>query len=115
MATAMQGAKDAAKQTVQAQKDAAAANLGEMAGALRGAAGKMSESNQQMLGNMAERAAAGLEQVSTRLRSQDIDGLMRDAEAFARSQPLAFFGASLAAGFLAMRFLKSSGKPDSQS
>ena len=115
MATAMQGAKDAAKQTAQAQKDAAAANLGEMAGALRGAAGKMSESNQQMLGSMAERAAAGLEQISTRLRSQDIDGLMRDAEGFARSQPLAFFGASLAAGFLAMRFLKSSGKPDSQS
>ncbi len=114
MATAMQSAKDAARQTAQAQKDAAAANLGDMAGALRGAAGKMSESNQQMLGSMAERAAAGLEQVSTRLRSQDIDGLMRDAEAFARSQPIAFFGASLAAGFLAMRFLKSSGKTDSQ-
>jgi hypothetical protein len=114
MATAMQAAKDAAKQTAQAQKDAAASNLGEMAGALRGAAGKMNEGNQQMLGSIAERAAGGLEQISARLRSQDIDGLIREAESFARSQPLAFFGASLAAGFLAMRFLKSSGKTDTQ-
>ena len=107
MAT-MQAAKDAAKQTAQAQKDTAAANLGEMAGALRGAADRMSEDNQQMLGSLAARAAGGLEQISGKLRSQDIDGLIREAESFARAQPLAFFGASLAAGFLAMRFLKSS-------
>jgi len=108
MASAMQTAKDVAKQTGQAQKDAAAQNLGEMAGALRGAAGKMSDGDQQMLGNMAERAAGGLETISAKLRSQDIDGLLHEAESFARSQPLAFFGVSLAAGFLAMRFLKSS-------
>ncbi len=107
MASAMQTAKDVAKQTAQAQKDAAARNLGDMAGALRGAAGQMNDGNQQLLGRMAERAASGLEQVSARLRSKDIDGLIRDAESFARSQPLAFFGVSLAAGFLAMRFLKS--------
>jgi uncharacterized protein YukE len=101
-------AKDAAKQTAQTQKDAAAQNLGEMAGALRGAAGRMSEGNQQVLGQMAERAAHGLDQISSKLRSQDVDGLIREAEAFARAQPLAFFGASLAAGFLAMRLLKSS-------
>lgn len=108
MASPMQTAKDVAKSTAQQQKDAAAQNLGEMAGALRGAADKMSESDQQMLGRMTERAAGGLEQISAKLRSQDIDGLLREAEAFARSQPLVFFGASLAAGFLAMRFLKSS-------
>ena len=108
MASAMQTAKDVAKQTAQTQKDAAAANLGEMAGALRGAAGQMNEGQQQILGHMAESAAGGLEQISAKLRSRDIDGLISDAQAFARSQPLAFFGASLAAGFLAMRFLKSS-------
>lgn len=108
MATAMQAAKDAAKQTAQAQKDTAASNLGEMAGALRGAAGKMSEGDQQMLGSIAERAAGGLEQVSAKLRSRDIDALIRDAESFAREQPVAFFGLALAAGFLGMRYLKSS-------
>lgn len=108
MPSAIESAKDKAKQTAQAQKDQAAGQLGEMAGALRGAAGQMNEGNQPMLGRMAERAASGLEQVSARLRAKDVDGLIRDAESFARSQPLAFFGVSLAAGFLAMRFLKSS-------
>jgi hypothetical protein len=78
-----------------------------MAGALRGAADKMSEGNQQMLGNMAERAAGSLEQLSTKLRSQDVDGLVREAESFARAQPVAFFGIALAAGFLGMRYLKT--------
>ena len=84
MASAMQTAKDVAKHTAQAQKDAAAQNLGEMAGALRGAAGKMNDGDQKILGNVAERAAGGLEQISAKLRSQDIDGLLREAEAFAR-------------------------------
>ena len=108
MTSATQTAKDAVKQTAQGQKDKAAQNLDDMAGALRGASGKMNEGDQRMLGNFAERAAGGLEQVSSRLRSKDVDGLLRDAESFAREQPIAFFGLSLAAGFLAMRFLKSS-------
>ena len=108
MASAMQTAKDVATQTAQTQKDTAAQNLDQMADALRGASGKMNEDDQRMLGSFAERAAGGLEQISTRLRSQDVDGLLRDVQGFARAQPVAFFGISLAAGFLAMRFLKSS-------
>ena len=116
MPSATQTAKDAVKQTAQGQKDKAAQNLDEMADALRGASGKMNEGDQPMLGDFAERAAGGLQQISTRLRSKDVDGLMRDAQAFAREQPLAFFGLSIAAGFLAMRFLKSSqsAKPSAQ-
>jgi hypothetical protein len=115
MASAIDSAKDKAKQSAQARKDEAAGRLGEMAGALRGAAGEMQKGNERVLGRMAERAADGLENVSAKLRSKDIDGLVRDAESFARSQPLAFFGVSLAAGFLAMRFLKSAqGAADSQ-
>ena len=34
--------------------------------------------------------------------------MARDVERFAREQPVAFFGLSLAAGFLAARFLKAS-------
>ena len=108
MASAIDSAKDKVKQTAETQKDAAAGRLGDMAGALRGAAGQMSEGNQQMLGKMAERAAGGLEQLSTKLRSQDVDGLIREAESFARSQPVAFFGLALAAGFVGMRYLKTS-------
>lgn len=108
MASPIDIAKDMAKQTAQSQKDAAASNLGEMAGALRGAAGRMSEQNQPALGRVAERAAGGLERMSEKLRSQDIDGLLREAEDFARAQPVAFFGLALAAGFLGVRYLKSS-------
>ena len=34
--------------------------------------------------------------------------MVREMESFARAQPLAFFGAALAAGFLATRFMRSS-------
>jgi len=49
-----------------------------------------------------------LERLSGTLRNKDLDGMVRDAESFARRQPLVFFGAAMAAGFLAVRFLKSS-------
>jgi hypothetical protein len=90
MASAIDSAREKAKQTAQTQKDAAAAKLEEMSGPL------------------SERVADGIEQLSARLRSRDIDGLMRDAEEFARAQPVAFFGLAIAAGFLGVRYLKSS-------
>ena len=55
-----------------------------------------------------EWAADGLERVSTTLRSNDLDGMVRQVQSFARSQPVAFFFAAAAAGFLATRFLKAS-------
>ena len=38
--------------------------------------------------------------------------MIREVEAFARSQPITFFGAAFAAGFLAVRFLKSGERPE---
>jgi hypothetical protein len=90
MASAIDTAKEKAKEAAQSQKDAAAAKLEEMSGSLSG------------------RVADGIEQLSARLRAKDVDGLMRDAEQFARAQPLAFFGLAVAAGFLGVRYLKSS-------
>ena len=90
MASAIDTAKEKARQAAQSQKDAAAAKLEEMSGPL------------------SERLADGIEQLSARLRSKDIDGLVREAEHFARAQPLAFFGLALAAGFLGVRYLKTS-------
>ena len=56
-------------------------------------------------------AADGLERLSNTLRTKDIGGMLRDMESFARTQPVAFFGLSLAAGFLAVRFLKATEEP----
>ena len=116
---AMQAAKDTArniandtKETAQSmldeQQKAAASGLGDFAGALRKVAREMGDGRQAPMSRMVESAADGLERFSGSLRQKDLNGLMRDVEGFARRQPVAFFGAALAAGFLAMRFLKSS-------
>ena len=90
MASAIDTAKEKAREAAQSQKDAAAAKLEEMSGSLSG------------------RVAEGLEKLSARLRAKDVDALMREAEQFARVQPLAFFGLAVAAGFLGVRYFKSS-------
>ena len=52
-------------------------------------------------------AADGLERLSSTLRNKDVSAMLRDMDNFARNQPVAFFGLALAAGFLAVRFLKA--------
>jgi hypothetical protein len=113
MATASQNVQDVkqtAKEQIAQQKDGAAEKLGSFAGALRKAA---HESDGSAAG-MADWAADGLERVSATLRSNDLNGMMRQVESFARSQPVAFFFAAAAAGFLATRFVKAgTGQQDS--
>jgi hypothetical protein len=38
--------------------------------------------------------------------------VLREVESFARRQPLMFFGAAMAVGFLAVRFVKSTSHPE---
>jgi hypothetical protein len=105
---ATQAAKETARSMLNEQQKAAASGLGDFAGALRKVAREMGDGRQAPVSRMVESAADGLERFSGSLREKDLNGLMRDVEGFARRQPVAFFGAALAAGFLAMRFLKSS-------
>jgi hypothetical protein len=110
MATA--SPREQASAALNQQKDTAASSLGSFAGALRDAASR-SEGNgadgsrDASATRMAEWAADGLERVSNTLRSKDLDTMVREAQSFARSQPVAFFFAAAAAGFLATRFLKA--------
>jgi hypothetical protein len=103
-----QSAKDTVRSSLTEQKDGAASSLGEFAGALRKAS---QDSGDGSAAHMADWAASGLERVSATLRSNDLNGMMREVESFARSQPVAFFFAAAAAGFLATRFLKA-GAPE---
>jgi hypothetical protein len=105
---ATQAAKETARSMLNEQQKAAASGLGDFAGALRKVAREMGDGRQAPVSRMVESAADGLERLSGSLREKDLNGLMRDVEGFARRQPVAFFGAALAAGFVAMRFLKSS-------
>jgi len=93
------------------QKDTAASSLGSFAGALRKAARESDGGGEAPAARMAEWAADGLERVSSTLRSKDLNGMLREVESFARNQPVAFFFAAAAAGFLATRFLKAGAEP----
>ena len=82
MASAIDTAKEKAREAAQSQKDAAAAKLEEMSGSLSG------------------RVAEGLEQLSARLRAKDVDALMREVlERFPRlRERLANKGQQLSGG-----------------
>jgi hypothetical protein len=108
-------AKETARSMLGEQQKAAATGIGDFAGALRKAARDMGDARQAPMSRMLEGAADGLERFSGTLREKDLNGLMREVEGFARRQPVAFFGAAVAAGFLAVRFLKSSKQRDDNS
>lgn len=102
-------AKELARGTFAQQQRTAASSLGSFAEALRKSARDMQGDSQQAgVARFAQSAADGLERLSGTLRSKDLDSFVRDAESLARRQPALFFGAAVAAGFLAVRFLKSS-------
>ena len=108
-------AAETARSMLGEQQKAAASGIGDFAGALRKAAREMGDGQQAPMSRMLEGAADGLERLSGSLREKDLNDLMREVEGFARRQPVAFFGAAVAAGFLAVRFLKSSKQRDDNS
>jgi len=57
---------------------------------------------------LVEQANDGLRRISDTLRNKNLDEIVREAESFARRQPVVFLGAAAVAGFLAVRFLKAS-------
>jgi hypothetical protein len=111
---AKQSIQDNARSLIGEQQRAAAGGLGDFAQALRKVAREMGQDGQQSsTTRLVQNAADGLERFSGSLKEKDLNGLMGDVESFARRQPVAFFGAAVAAGFLAVRFLKSSNQADS--
>lgn len=108
---AVRQAKDAGRSMIEDQRRGAAGALGDCAQALRKAAGEL-DGERQGAARMMQWAADGLERASSTLGGKDVGTMVREVESFARAQPVAFFGAALAAGFLATRFLKAS-SPDS--
>lgn len=104
-------AREATRSRLDSQKHTAASGIGQIAAALRTSARELEGKEQGTVARLAHGAAESLDQISSSLERRDLEGLVRDAESFARRQPAAFFGAALAAGFLAVRFLKSAPQP----
>lgn len=101
--------KEAARTKLSEEKDGAASGLDDVASALRDVAEQPDKStSNEMLATLAGSAADGLEKLSSGIRNKDVGTLLRDVQSFAREQPVAFFGLTMAAGFMAARFLKAS-------
>lgn len=58
-----------------------------------------------------EQAAQKLTDFGTAAQQKDIDEVIQDTEDFARLRPVAFVGIATLIGFVAARFVKSSGQP----
>jgi len=78
-----------------------------MASAIRRAANEFQDDIPQAA-NYIRGAADQVDYITRSLRERNVGQLINDVEDFARRQPTAFLGATVIAGFLALRFLKSS-------
>lgn len=94
---------------LQNTKREGAASLRTMADALHDAAHRLDEGGSGVVARYAERAADEVDRFADRLKGATVQDMLHEAERFARRRPEAFVGLAAAAGFLAVRFLKSSG------
>jgi hypothetical protein len=100
-------AGDRLRDTLADQKAAGADYVGGIAKAVRRAAGEFDEELPQAA-QYIRRAAEQMDGVSNALRRRDFNELLGGVQDFARRQPTAFLGATVLAGFVLVRFLKSS-------
>jgi hypothetical protein len=101
------GTGDKLRHAVEDQKNAGADFVSGIAGAVRRAAGEFDGQIPQA-GDYIRRAAEQIDGASEALRQRDLSQLLQGAQDFARRQPTFFLGATVLAGFVAVRFLKSS-------
>lgn len=99
--------KDKAREIADQQKAKGSDQIDDVAHSIRGVADELGKQMPAAAGYVRD-AAEGVEQFSSSLRNRSVDDLLNSAYRFARAQPLAFFGASVLAGFAVSRFLKSS-------
>jgi len=92
------------------QTDRAADQLGGVASALQKAADQLQAENNGTAAQVAVQAADRVERVADMLRHSSLDDIVGEVEGFARRQPELFIGGAFALGFLAARFVKSSGE-----
>jgi uncharacterized protein YjbJ (UPF0337 family) len=105
-------ATDKIKDAVNDRKASGAEYVGSLADTMRRAAREF-DTDLPIAGTYIRKAASQVEGVSDQIRNGNLNDLVRSAQSFARSQPTAFLGLAVLAGFGAVRFLKSSSEADS--
>jgi ElaB/YqjD/DUF883 family membrane-anchored ribosome-binding protein len=103
-------AKARARAAADRQKNAVAEQVSGFASALRSAADDLNQREQRFGAGIFEQVADGLEQVSDALRRHDLSEVVEGVEEFARRQPAAFIGGTVAAGLALGRFMRSSAR-----
>ena len=101
------GMKERARHMAEQQKEAGAEMIGGMAGAIHGAAREL-EGQMPKAASFVHDAADRLDKAATQLKERSVDDVLSGVNDFARSQPVAFFGGAVLAGFAITRFFKSS-------
>jgi hypothetical protein len=101
---------DTAQRQVGTQVNSGLSRAGDMleqvANAVRKGGEDMREQQPQIAG-FADTAAGQVDKAAQFVRQTDFQGLIREAEGFARRQPAVFLGGALALGLVASRFLKA--------
>jgi hypothetical protein len=108
-------AQDRLQDKIAEQKGLGADYVNNFADTMRQAANHF-DADVPLAGTYIRKAALQIENAADALRDGNFNDLIQGAQRFARSQPTAFFGLALLAGFGAVRFLKSaSGESDRDS
>jgi hypothetical protein len=100
-------AGDRLQDKVAAQKGASADYFGNLAQVMRRAAGEF-DTDVPVAGRYIRKAALQVENAADAIRKGNLNDLVDSAQSFARNQPTAFLGLAVLAGFVGVRFLKSS-------
>jgi hypothetical protein len=100
--------------SAQEQKAAGADRVSGIADAIRRTADGL-EGELPQAAQYVRRAASELQNVSDAVRRRDVTEVVRGVQDFARRQPTAFLGAAVIAGFVAVRFLKTSSQHAAES
>ena len=106
-ATVAEQAQQTAEVHLSSQKNQAASTLHTLAETIRDGGPRMRD-EQPQIASLADQAAGKIDEASSYIRQHDVRDFVREAENFARREPLIFLGGAFAVGFLAARFLKSS-------
>jgi hypothetical protein len=107
-------AKEQARTTYEQKKNLVLDEVGSLASALRDVGNNLKAQNDgSIAAQFTARVADRLEAVGDHLTGKDLDGIIRDVEGFGRRNPAVFLGTAAALGFLAIRFVKSSARPNS--
>lgn len=95
------------KGIIEGQKNTASETAHRIASALENVASDL-ENDQPQVASVFRDGARALDNFSRTLHDRDTEGLLRQAQDFARRQPALVIGGTIAAGFLLSRILKSS-------